>query len=216
MQKYFIGEIGFKTKKECESYTRSIINELGSCQINKDNDKYKFFSDLIKNHSEYDEKVGNGIDYFYIQPNALNRKTFQTMIKRIDGSDIDFSWIYCCQFKLRSTTHHLNIAMRQSISTDIIKFKKSQSQLQCNHCQIMDIDYRDFHVDHNDPPFRTLKHNFLDLNKDTIPTSFRDCPKTYLTIFKVDDVVFENQWIEYHNNHCSLQILCRQCNLKKH
>ena len=32
MQKYFIGEIGFKTKKDCESYTRLIINELGSCQ----------------------------------------------------------------------------------------------------------------------------------------------------------------------------------------
>jgi hypothetical protein len=34
--KYNIGDLEFKTKKECESYTRNIINNLG-CNLRKSN-----------------------------------------------------------------------------------------------------------------------------------------------------------------------------------
>ena len=50
--KYFIGELEFKTKKECENYTRNIINTLGCCQIKKENVQYEFFNNLIQNHPE--------------------------------------------------------------------------------------------------------------------------------------------------------------------
>ena len=68
-QKYYIGELEFKTKKECENYTRNIINNLGCCIINKDHTKFSFFDNLIQNHPECDNKKGICIDYFYIQPN---------------------------------------------------------------------------------------------------------------------------------------------------
>jgi len=73
-QIYYIGELEFKTKKECENYTRNIINDLGCCIINKDNTFFSFFDNLIQNHPEcYNKK---GIDYFYIQPNSLVRKYY--------------------------------------------------------------------------------------------------------------------------------------------
>jgi hypothetical protein len=43
MNKYNIGSIGFKTKKESEEYTRRIVNELKTSRITKD-DKYFSFS----------------------------------------------------------------------------------------------------------------------------------------------------------------------------
>ena len=98
-EKYYIGDLGFKTKKECETYTRNIINSLEIVKITKDHKYFSFFEDLLKNHLDYDDKRGTGIDYFYIQRNPLNSRQYQPMIKRLDGSYISFSWIHCCQFK---------------------------------------------------------------------------------------------------------------------
>ena len=48
--------------------------------------------------------MGVGVHYFYIIPHPLNDKSHQTIIKRLDDSIIDSSWINCCKFKARSTT----------------------------------------------------------------------------------------------------------------
>jgi hypothetical protein len=97
--KYYIGEVGYKTKKDCLEYTRKIVNGLGCCKINKDHIQYNFFDNLLKNHDHYEEKKGQGIDYFYITTDPINRRNFQTWMKRIDDSDILFSWNHCCKFK---------------------------------------------------------------------------------------------------------------------
>ena len=213
-QKYYIGKLEFKTKKECEDYTRNIINTLGCCKINKDHKNFSFFNDLLKNHSEYNDKKGVGIKYFYIQPNALNKKCYATLIKRLDGSKIDFSWLYCCKFKTYTNNHDLIQAMRQAIRHDIIKYKK-QSKLICNFCSVDDKPYSNYHVDHDEPSFKTLTDNFLQSTKKQIPSSFGGCETTHVTIFNDEDEDFENEWNTYHNKHCNLQILCKDCNLKK-
>ena len=213
-RKYYIGDLEFKTKKECEKYTRNIINDLGCCIIPKDHTHFNFFEKLIQNHPEYEDKKGVGIDYFYIEPNPLNIKSFQTMIKRIDGSEIDFSWVYCCQFKERTTIDFLVKAMREAIKYDTIKYKQ-QSDLICNFCKTEKELYENYHVDHHEPSFKTLKDNFLHLTKKTKPLSFGDCKKYNVIIFKDEDEDFKNDWIDYHNKNCNLQILCRDCNLRK-
>ena len=38
-----------------------------------------------------------------------------------DGSETDFSWVYCCQFKERTNIDDLLRAMRNAIKYDIIK-----------------------------------------------------------------------------------------------
>lgn len=215
-QKYYIGELEFKTKKECENYTRKIINELGCCVINKDHKHFKFFDNLIQNHSDCEDKKGTGIDYFYIQPNPLNQKHFMTMIKRLDGSEIDFSWVYCCQFKERTTTEDLIRSMREAIKHVTINYKQKQSKLICNFCKTENELYENYHVDHDNPSFKTLKDNFLQLTKKKIPLSFGNCKKyNFMANFKDEDVDFENEWVDYHNTNCNLQILCRDCNLRK-
>ena len=184
-QKYYIGELEFKTKNECENYTRNIINNLGCCIINKDHTHFSFFDNLIKNHPECDDKKGIGIDYFYIQPNPLVRKYYQTMIKRLDGSEIDFSWVYCCKFKERTTSDDLLRSMREAVKDDTIKFKQKQSKLICNFCKTENELYENYHVDHHNPSFQTLKDNFLQLTKKQIPLSFGDCKIYKLTILKM-------------------------------
>mgnify|MGYP003333874864 CR=1 FL=1 len=211
-QKYYIGDLEFKTKKECESYTRNIIYNLGCCIIDKAHEKYNFFINLLNNHSSYQEKIGSGIDYFYIQPNPLVKKYYQTMIKRTDGSEIDFSWVYCCQFRERSKIYDLLRAMRNAVRDDIIKFKR-RNTLKCVNCETENELYENFHVDHDNPSFQSLKDNFLRITDKPIPTNFTDYKE--FTFFKDEDEDFKNEWIEYHNKNCNLQILCRNCNLRK-
>jgi len=214
MKKYFIGELEFKTKKESENYTRNIINKLGCCIINKDHIYFNFFDNLILNHPECDDKKGIGIDYFYIQPNPVDRRYYQTMIKRLDGHEIDFSWVYCCQFKKRTIRYDLLRAMRESINYYTNEYKLKQSKIICNFCKIENAPYENYHVDHDNPSFQTLSDNFLQLTKN-IPSSFGDCKKYNLTIFKDEDKDFKNDWVDYHNKNCNFQILCRDCNLRK-
>jgi hypothetical protein len=213
--KYYIGKIGFKTKKECEDYTRNIINNLGCCKINKEHIQFNFFYNLIQNHPECDDKIGVGIDYFYIIPNHLVKKYYQTMIKRLDGSEIDFSWVYCCKFKLRTLNDDLLRSMRTAIKDVIIKHKQKQLKLICNFCKTENELYENYHVDHHEPSFQILKDNFLQLTKKQIPSSFGDCKISNLTIFKDEHEEFKNDWIDYHNQNCNFQILCRDCNLRK-
>jgi len=46
------------------------------------------------------------------------------MIKRLDKSIIDSSWVYCYKFKVRSTTEDLRAAMREAIKEETITYKK--------------------------------------------------------------------------------------------
>jgi hypothetical protein len=212
--KYYIGKLGFKTKKECETYTRNIINSLGICKINKEHTYFSFFDDLLKNHPSYDDKKGIGIDYFYIEPNPFVKKYYQMMIKRLDGSEIDFSWVYCCQFKERTTRDYLLRSMREAIKNDTIQYKQKQSKLICNFCKTENELYENYHVDHHNPSFQIIKDNFL-LTKNQIPLSFGECKIYNVPIFKDEDKDFKNEWLDYHTKNCNFQILCRDCNLRK-
>ena len=167
-QMYKIGDRVFKSKKECEGYTRNIINSLGAITIKRDHDCYSFFVDLLENHPECEEKIGIGIDYFYIQHNTFNRKAYHTMIKRLDGSTIDFSWLLCCKFQNRMADEDLSMAMRFAVRDDILKFRET-APIICNICkETSDECSGNFHVDHYNPPFRELKQRFLE-SSEQIP-----------------------------------------------
>lgn len=211
---YYIGNLEFKTKISCKKYVQNIINTLGITIINNQHIKYDFFLNLLNNHPNAIEKIGIGIDYFYIQSNVMNKKYYQTMIKRLDGSHIDFSYIVCCEFKERSTIYNLTVAMRRAISQEIINYKQN-NKLICSFCKIENESYENYHVDHDYPSFANLKDDFLNQTTKIKPTTFDRCKIYFLKKFHNDDYEFETDWITFHNNNCKLQILCRDCNLKK-
>ena len=206
---YNIGNIYFKSKKECYLYTKNIIKKLGCCIIDKDHHYFDFFNNLLKNHTDYDKKVGCGIDHFEIGKNPINNNFFEMRIKHLDKNKIAFSWVHCCEFKKRSFDWHLSAAMREAIIDVTVKFRHN-NKMKCNMCGTSDNDVI-YHVDHV-IPFINLKNDFLKITKQNLPTSFSTCLKYGICKFSDDDVDFKNEWIEYHNANCVLQILCRPCN----
>lgn len=213
-QTYFIGEQEFQTKGECQTYTRQIITNLGCGIIHKDHPHFLFFVHLLQNHPKCNEKMGVGIDYFCIQLNNMKKNNYETKIKRLDGSEMVFSWNQCCEFKKRTASNDLFNAMRTAIKDDIIHYKQSQRKLICCFCKTENELYENYHVDHHNPSFQTIKDNFLQ-NKQMIPLLFGKYEITNLTMFKEEDADFKKEWIDYHKKNCNLQILCRNCNLRK-
>jgi hypothetical protein len=212
--KYVIGDNVFPTKTACVKYTREIINNLGECIIDKNHVQFKYFTNLINNHPRCNEKIGTGIEYFYIETNILNKSAYQSMIKRCDGTCIDFSWVLCSSFRDKYPMENLTASMRRAISHVTIKYKK-ESELICKLCLSTSEEYCNYHVDHDIISFSQLKTDFLKSTTKQIPTEFGNCKEYNLTAFNAEDIEFETEWVNYHNAHCSFQILCKTCNLTK-
>jgi len=210
--KYNIGQLGFKTKDAAKKYTRSIINTLGVCIIDKDHEAFEFMYNLIQNHSEREIKIGVGIDYFELYVHPLF-KNLSPLLHRIDGSVIDFSWIHCCEFKPRPPIVNFKSALRMAIYPQTSKFKQN-NVLICNLCKSDSLFSNEYHVDHV-KPFSLLLTEFMKVMTYPMPEIFDDDPLTNNAIFRIEDKALETQWINYHFEHASFQILCKFCNLKK-
>jgi len=216
-----IGELSFLSKKASYEYTKNIINILGFDLeyygndiniIDKDHIKFNFLNDLLKNHVDYTDKVGLGIDYFFIKRDAMNKKAFASMIKRIDGSDIDFSWVACSKDLTANKKNDLPMAMREAITEQILTFRHNEKHI-CSIC--LRDDVIEYHVDHKNPPFRDLKDMFLKKTTHEIPIIFDSCKKTHTHKFNIKDKLFSDEWKDYHEKNCVLQMLCKTCNFKK-
>jgi len=201
-----IGELKFKSKAKAETYTRDLINKLKICEIDKDNEHFNFFHNLLLKHDEYDKKVEIGIKSFLIRQNKLNKSAYEIFIKRLDDTECIFSWRYCCGIVL---SDNLTRALRHSILKQILEFKNNNE----NKCQLCNKDNGNFHVDHI-KPFSIIKDEFLKQNIINIPSSFRTSSENFIK-FKKEDILFKKSWRQYHKRIAHFQILCDKCNLKK-
>jgi hypothetical protein len=209
---YSLEKFTFKTKKEMQDYVRSVVYSLGESVIKPDSPHFTLFKDIIKKEN---------IIEFHIVKNPINEKAFHMMYRTAPvydpsgyklkyGSTVDFSWLKC---GLDSVDNSLIKAMRNEIYEDIINFKK-QCVKKCVFCDVTDSE---FHVDHHEPSFKQLSDSFLE-DKETNFLKYKYNKDNKLTYFDDNDfrmVVFSNQWKDYHNKNCNLQILCAKCNLTK-
>jgi len=165
--------------------------------------------DLINNHPEKNDKIGNGIKKFIIEINRLNHKAYHINILRNDDSIIDFSWKVCAGCLKPNS---LLSAMRHSISKQIIKYKKkNKSKLICKYCSSKE----NIHVDHKYPSFKKISTDYIKSIKLKIPNRFGSDAKTYQHTFTLEDQEFKNEWNSYHKKHAIYQLLCETCNIKK-
>ena len=215
--KYFIGNIGFQTKKATYEYAKKKITKLGECIVYREKkEDYDFLYGLLCNHDEKLEKIGCGIDRFEIRRSEFGWKSLGTFIIRNDGSEIDFSWVYCCQFKRRSIITDLTNAMRYSIYDQTNDYKNN-NELVCSYCKLDTKNKKDYHTDHDSPSFKIIKEDFLlDLESDDelYPVEF-DGGFGNATCFRESDTEFKKKWQSYHKKKARYQILCATCNLKK-
>ena len=89
LKKIIINNIEFSSKSKLIEYTRDVLNKLGETIIYSTNEYYKFFTELLERHPDYDEKVGCGVKGFKFNRNYCNKKAMETNLIRTDNNIIN-------------------------------------------------------------------------------------------------------------------------------
>jgi hypothetical protein len=211
-QHYIFDGATFTSKTSVDKYIREtknrIINE-GINTIYPDSQYYPFFMEILKNHYNRTEKVGEGIQYFYFIKDGYNND--QLRIQRVDNTDIDCSYMYSKITLPDSYNDNLNSALRYSIECQILEYKRTLPTT--NRCKMCDLNIDKYEIDHI-IPFDTIKQAFIKIHPP--PTAFYDdVNHTCRRIFRKDDHKYDTKWKDYHQKHATYQALCKTCNLKK-
>ena len=197
----------FKTQNEAKKHIRSIIQELPYGEV----EKPEILKKILMFHIKYEEKM-ELFKCFIIEQDLYKNKRIR--IIKTDNSSDTISYAQCCktleqQKKEQDSLFNLATSMRVAIKPQISEFRKNNIKY-CSLCKNSNII---LHVDHI-YEFNLLMKDFL---KDNMkyPTNFNKNKESSETIFKPEDIDFENKWVEYHKQKATLRILCASCNKKR-
>lgn len=181
------------------------------------NDKgYELLLAVAERHKRGKWLTMSGIDAFVCQPNMT------VTVIRHNGTEAEFSWRAAV---MQSYPDKLVQAMRNAILPQISGYKKEhfEKEQKCSNptCHNPDtvLGWKDVHIDHI-VPFEKLRADFVaTVPKKKIPSTRQltiapnnDFYKKSSPIFK-PDVPFAAQWEKYHQEHATLRIVCKKCNL---
>ena len=148
-----------------------------------------------------------------IVKDTWNTSGLKILIINTDESEIDISWKIAITGKHKSDKTELMSAMRSSVDEQIFQFRK-QSNCKCVLCP----NTNKLQVDHI-INFDEIVFNFINIIKSkniVIPNKFEETnDNTHRRCFLDIDNNFKNEWIMYHYENASLQMLCQMCNLTK-
>lgn len=210
MTKYIVNDIGFKTKDEVVKHVQSILYKYGEGDFLGKKD-FDFIYDLLnEGHHDPDKKIGCGIAGFFVNSNDYNKRGF--FIKRLDGSETDFSYVKCIYKK--NDFQDIKSACRMAIREDIIKFKQNfftdnQDNIGFVVCPFTKekISIDNCHVDHIPP--NTFNKIFLDWikseNIEPKSVNLEGYGDGEMTKKFIDKTV-EKSFIEFHRERMNLRV----------
>jgi hypothetical protein len=82
----------FRTKTELKDTVRNLIAKYTFGQF-LDNEDFQFCMELFRRHSDYEQKVGRGVQRIEVRRDDYGNRYFH--LHRIDGTDTDISWVHC-------------------------------------------------------------------------------------------------------------------------
>jgi len=210
----FLGTI-YKTQSEFELFVKNLIyNDIGICDDIKNTypSHYNTLIEILKRHPDFTSKTQN-IFNLKIVKDALNTSGLKILIINNDMNETDISWKCAITGKHKSAKSKLMSAMRSSVDNQIFEFRKTSSN-KCVLCPNTD----KLHVDHI-IHFDEIVFNFINIMKNNnigIPNTFGETDdNTHRRCFLEIDDNFKNEWIKYHYENASLQMLCQTCNLTR-
>lgn len=212
MPEFMIGAVVFKTKGEAQKMIKSFVhNPINwSMFFSEGHNHYDLLMNLLKMHPSAKNKIGPGIDYFFIKPNKITPNFGEVNFCRIDGSLDHFSYRQC--FLKRKQSSYFNEAMRSAVRDHIYYFSRFNKNHKCHVCN----DESD-EVDHFDPEFSEIRDSFILENPIILDFELSKDQETNLTVFKDENNPLVMAWRNYHHKYYdTLLMICSSCNkLKK-
>jgi 5-methylcytosine-specific restriction endonuclease McrA len=205
----------YKTQGEFDLFVRKLIyDDIGVCDDVKNlkPNHYNMLIEILKRHPDFISKTQNMCNLKIVK-DALNRDALKILIMNTYMSETDISWKCAITGKHKSDKNELMSAMRSSIDEQIFQFRKTNLN-KCVLCPNTD----KLHVDHI-IHFDEIVFNFIKIMKSKnieIPNNFGETDdNTHRRCFLEIDNNFKNEWVNYHFENATLQMLCQSCNLKR-
>ena len=231
------------TKTEVKRICKELLNKypidrtLGYARISNSGE-HMFLIDLFKNHPDWKQKRGCGIEFISIIETTWRNNCFQ--IHRIDGTTTDISYISCLTKK---TPQRIFVeACRNAIRKEIHKFRCENVIYGVTTCEITGeiLTKENTHIDHYDLTFREIVKSFYQKYLSEYPIEFivqnfinettdnNDETKFLMHIdymehqklvnildYKVDgfQLNLESSFIHYHNQNTHLRAVTKEANL---
>ena len=200
----------FKTLKQMKDFTKHLIDITGEGMITEEEQPYefKYFRELIKRHYLY--KPNAVVSHFIIDYDIRTKKSNVMTVVYDDNHEHIISWNKCCtKSKPTDSKTLLTRAMRNAIAPSVQQYKTEHKYDSCVLCE----SHEETNVDHV-LPFQEIRDYFIKYTVYKTPTEFDD--EGYCIMFKKQDMKFMKSFIRHHDLYeNNLQILCRNCNLKK-
>lgn len=207
------GSYHFKTITSAIEEARRRINQYEAGSRISSEDEH-FFASLFTLHSEYEEKIGAGIDHIKVERDFHNKRCLY--IHRIDGTNIDCSWPHCIQPASHKSV--VSMAFRRAVKEIVTAFKKEKVS-KGSICPILGtpLTYENSHASYSSPKFEILLNNFLNqegLTFDSVQLinpEAKDLDQRGI----IASVELANTWRAYHRENSELQLLSAEANLRK-
>lgn len=167
----------------------------------------------VQRHQHTGFKLSPNNNGFHVEAVFGDEAVDFSVNKVIDFRDKSFE-----QKTQQLAEEHLDDAMRSAINPSIQRYRNSVYDKQKYHpcaCCKKSLDRSKSEVDHKGASFRDIKKTFLLLTSRATPTNFVDDKVLRCKVFVDNACLFVREWIAYHNERASLQILCGSCNRSK-
>jgi len=214
MARISIGALEFKSKKAAMDYFRAIRDLYADEEIISPENS-AVLHELISCHPETAEKIGCGIRSFTVATEAMFR-TRHYVLKRIDGSVTDFSFIDCINGG--NIRRDILEALRRAIEDQVVGFRDLQFSKGKVLCPFLNIELSPLnsHVDHTPPAsFMSLVESWLAMEQIALDQVVISSPKDNQIVTSMTDEWQMKAWSEFHRERAVLRLLSPKANLSQ-
>ncbi|MEV7418273.1 DUF3223 domain-containing protein [Streptomyces sp. NPDC089919] len=207
---YLINGEHFRTQKSLRERVQGIMNSYRYDEIVGESDE-EFLRDLITRHPDYEEKAGVGVGGFMVVRTEWNNRGL--MLLRIDGSEIDISWLEC----LKATPHGQQVrgCLRRAVKDQVIAHVTDAFAHGPVVCAVTGDSIgsaRDADVDHHKPVFEELAAGFIQEHGGLEAFVIAPDNAAGFSVAELQDTALVNDWQEYHRKHAKLRVVTKHAN----
>jgi len=202
-----IGQRAFPTKTAARDAVRVILNATVPGGELADAD-FHFIGALLGRHPEAVDKIGVGIEAITVRPATSGTRCF--WVRRVDGTEVDFSYLTAIDGVARSPKEEVCAALREEVDRQTGDYRKDhhRADATCAICAEA-LGDADVHVDHEHPTFDMLATTFAAQIGGWEAIAV-ECVGPYGR--RLRDREAGEQWQRYHHQHARLRLVHANCN----
>jgi hypothetical protein len=207
-----IGPYYFRSKSQAKNFVRELRDRYADGELVAGED-HDFLAHLLDRHPEREGKIGSGILGFTVATEKVFGKTRHFIVKRMDGSHTDFSFLSCIDG--RNPRADILQALRMAVTNQITDFANDQFRKGVV-CAIDGIRLcmGNSHVDHVHPvTFMNLVNHWISVRGICLE-DIEVLPSTDNNIVaRMADKSLEQNWSDYHREKAVLRLISARANL---